>query len=214
MATDPRWLFALFALAPIVACRDETPMSTKPGTLTERTAEDPPMTTPSPRVTFQAWADQYQRGQLFAAPFEVIVWVRGGDPGDDYVSDQLVVSVAQGGSARGQYTRARFDLAYEPPYLAEEWSGALTSDEVGSLLQETFRSPLFSTDFPGEKAPNMGDLLKESWTFTAGANALSKTFFERFPPELGLTREAVRKLEDALMARGTRRVLNPLRAGK
>jgi hypothetical protein len=213
MAIELRWAPLLF-LAAVTACQNDAPVGAKPGTLSARTAEDPPMTPTTPRVTFQAWADQHQRGQLFAAPFEVSVWVRGGDPGDDYVSDQLVVSVAKGGSARGQYTRARFDLAYEPPYLAEEWSGTLTPDEVGSLLQETFRSSLFSTDFPSEKAPNMGDLLKETWTFTAGGDSLTKTFFERFPAELGLTREAVKKLEEVLQARGSRRVLNRLRGEK
>ena len=190
-------LFALFAA---VACE-------------KKGADKEALTTMSNAAAKEAFEEirrLHQEGEadFRKEPVKFSFWLRGGDPGEGYTSDMLELELRPDRSVAGAYTKARFDLHYEPPYLAELFSAPVPEADAAAVLRLVFGSALFTAEYPSERKPPIGDLVKETWTLSRGKANAEKTFFHEFPADLADLRAASHRIMQDLEKRGERQVLN------
>src|ERR1700733_10646943 len=128
-------------------------------------------------------------------PVKLALWQHGGGPGQGFTSDQLELELHGDRSVTGTFVRTRFDLTYEPPFLAERFTGAVPRKDAEALLALALGGPLFEREHAAERDPNVGDVMKEEWDLSRGVVHAHKAFFgERFPGEYGTVRDACREL--------------------
>src|SRR5882672_3634148 len=153
---------------------------------------------PSASAQLNEVTAQLSRGDkgFFVPPLLFSFWVRGGDPGEGFTSDKLEVQCEKE-LCEANFVRTRFDEEYSPPYLAEQFTGHLSLQDVTDLLKLAVGSSLFRKEFPSEKKPPIADILKETWVLSKEGIQLQKTFFEPFPEDL----VAIRKICNDLMAK-------------
>jgi hypothetical protein len=148
-------------------------------------------------------------------PVELALWQHGGGPGPGFTSDQLVLTLNPDHTARATYTRTRFDRSYEPPFLAEKFTGTVSKERAEDILRRALGGPLFENDHAAERDPRIGGVMKEEWDLTRGKVRAHKTFFkEPFPADYAQVREACAALMAELTKHGTREVVNKKRGGK
>jgi hypothetical protein len=148
-------------------------------------------------------------------PVKLALWQHGGGPGQGFTSDQLELELHGDRSVTGTFVRTRFDLAYEPPFLAERFTGAVPRKDAEALLALALGGPLFEREHAAERDPRIGDVMKEEWDLSRGAVHAHKTFFgERFPVEYATIRDACHELMAQLAQRGAREVLHQKRGAR
>lgn len=148
-------------------------------------------------------------------PVTLALWQHGGPPGDGFTSDQLVLELRPDRGASATYTRTRFDLGYEPPFLAERFTGPVSRERAENILRLSLGGPLFEREHAAERDPRIGDVMKEDWDVTRGAAHLHKTFFkEPFPTDHDAVRQACRALMEELAKTGTREVVHKKRGAR
>lgn len=155
--------------------------------------------------------------EFFAEPSLIRHWVRGGDPGEGYSSDITEFSVEalqppnKSVKVQTAYVRTRFDMEYDPPFLAERFELAADPKDAAKFVIRLLESPVFRKRFAEETPPQVADILKETWVVRHGKTEVSKTFYEPFPKELEELREASRKLAGSLASKGRRTILSTKR---
>jgi hypothetical protein len=168
------------------------------------------MSQPATNKSFEEMRELYLKGEadLRKEPVKLTYWLRGGDPGEGFTSDMLELEMHPDRRVTGIYTKARFDLGYDPPYLAERFTAPVSDAEATSVLQRVMLSPLFTTEYSAERAPPIGDILKETWTLSRGDVRAEKTFYHDFPADFDEIRAEYRRIMQDLEQRGDREVLN------
>lgn len=139
------------------------------------------------------------------------LWQHGGGPGRGFTSDLIELRLLPDRTVQGTFTRTHFDRSYEPPFLAEQFSGPVSKDEAEAVLGLVFSSNLFGAEHPSERDPSIGGVMKEEWELGRGPTTLHKTFFRDFPPELSSIRDAAQKAARQLEAHGEKKILHPKR---
>ena len=162
-------------------------------------------------VDVSALQAQFRSSGLLTQAAEFTYWLRGGPPGEGYTSDLLALRAADGG-IQGEYIRARFDEAYEPPYLAEQFRAPVPLQKADAAVQTALAAGLFSRTFPGEQEPPVADILKETWTLKWAGGELAKTFYQDFPNELNQVRGLCEAIMNELARAATPTILNPRRS--
>lgn len=168
------------------------------------------MSLPAASKPFEAMRELFlgSEADFRKEPVKLSFWLRGGDPGEGFTSDMLELEMHPDRRAIGVYTKARFDLSYDPPYLAERFTAPVSDDEATAVLRRVIASPLFTTEYSAERAPPIGDMLKETWALSRGGVRAEKTFFHEFPADFDDIRAEIRRIMQDLEQRGDREVLN------
>lgn len=151
---------------------------------------------------------------FFAASSSARHWVRGGEPGEGYTSEILELGTAisrepqKSVEVQEAYVRTCFDMEYEPPFRAERFALSAEPRDAAKFVIRVLESPVFRKHFPEETAPQVADILKETWVVRHGKIELSKTFYEPFPKEMDELRKASRDLRKSILAKGQRSILS------
>ncbi len=140
-------------------------------------------------------------------PTTFVWWARGGEPGPGYTSDRLELTIADVNSAAtAKYIRARFDRAYEPPFLSEEFSAMVPAETWRAVLSSLEGERLFEAAFPSEGRSNVADVVKETFSITADGVTKEKTLYGPAAGELGPSRTLLARLAGWLVQNGERKV--------
>lgn len=149
---------------------------------------------------------RYERNphDVFRAGWGFSWWRHGGEPGPDWLSDQISLTVA-GGQATGQYIRAR--NAPRPPFptSAEEFTGSVPAALAERLFRAIFAIQLFERSLPAETRGGLADAMQQTFDLNVGSTHLSKTLFEPSPEELGDLGPACEAVASHLRDSGVRR---------
>ena len=131
-------------------------------------------------------------------------WRHGGEPGPDWLSDKVVVTVA-GGTATGRYIRAR--NAPRPPFQpsAEEFTGSIPAPLAERLLHAIFSLRLYERPHPSEARAALADAVEEKLELSVGALHLVKSLYEPSRDELGALGPACEAVAAHLHDNGVRR---------
>ena len=132
-------------------------------------------------------------------------WWRGGEPGPGYTSDKLDFEI-QKNHADGTYIRARFDAAYEPPFLSEQFNAPLPEKLFRELLDSMNREKLFGSHFGSEDRFNVADAIKDTVSLTVGSASQEKTLYNSDASELRASKKARDAIAKYLVDHGNRTI--------
>ena len=127
---------------------------------------------------------EQQPVELFRASWHLNWWKRGGEPGPDWLSDNIDLVTIQG-RTKGQYIRTR--NAPMPPFQsqAEKFTGEIPPEIAVKLLQTLFIQRIFERTFPSEQRINLADAVSQTFDLTLENMHLVKTLYEPDIADLG-----------------------------
>lgn len=140
------------------------------------------------------------------------LWQHGGGPGPGLFNEAIELELRPDGGVTGVFNRTSFDQSYEPPFLHERFTGAVSKERAESLLTQLLGGPLFVAEHPAERDPKIGGVMKEEWDLERGSAHAHKLFYnEPFPAEYDAPRKAAEALKADLVQHGARQLLSKKR---
>jgi hypothetical protein len=121
---------------------------------------------------------------------EIEFWSGGGLPPPYYRSDQLRL-MTRGAQDVVEFATIKWDESFNPPQLQEKWLLPLRPEQTSEVIRLLLATKVFTTTYPEEHNPNIGDVLSHEILLTADGAHLQRKYYRQEPVALAPLRAAI-----------------------